>query len=134
MEVVSLVSGGKDSAYAAVLCNAAGHALVALATISADRERDSWMYQTVATDVVINVAQAMGLPLFRLTLPADLLPGPDPPMPQQQLDEVEVLYTLLYRVKQAHPSLGGVVSGAILSSYQRLRIELVCQRLGLVSL
>lgn len=34
----------------------------------------------------------------------------------------------------AHPEVTALASGAILSNYQRLRIEHVCQRLGLVSI
>jgi diphthine-ammonia ligase len=49
-------------------------------------------------------------------------------------DEVEDLYRLLKRVKTEMPNLEGVSVGAILSSYQRVRVEHVCSRLGLVSL
>ena len=37
-------------------------------------------------------------------------------------------------MKEAHPEATALASGAILSNYQRLRIEHVCGRLGLVSL
>ena len=33
-----------------------------------------------------------------------------------------------------HPEVQAVASGAIFSNYQRLRVENICQRLGLVSL
>jgi len=36
--------------------------------------------------------------------------------------------------QEAHPECTALASGAILSNYQRLRIEHVCQRLGLVSI
>lgn len=49
-------------------------------------------------------------------------------------DEVEDLYELLVQVKQAHPDVQAVASGAIFSNYQRLRVENICQRLGLFSL
>ena len=49
-------------------------------------------------------------------------------------DEVEDLYRLVSYVKSRIPDLGGVCSGAIASDYQRLRVENVCSRLGLVSL
>ncbi|XP_062094696.1 uncharacterized protein LOC133800677 isoform X2 [Humulus lupulus] len=41
---------------------------------------------------------------------------------------------LLNEVKKQIPSVGAVSSGAIESDYQRLRVESVCSRLGLVSL
>jgi diphthine-ammonia ligase len=37
-------------------------------------------------------------------------------------------------VKEAHPDIQAVSCGAIFSNYQRLRLEHVCARLGLVSL
>jgi diphthine-ammonia ligase len=53
------------------------------------------------------------------------------------VDEVEVLFDLLKAIRDdeaaAGRPVGGVCSGAILSSYQRLRVEHVCARLGLLS-
>ena len=52
----------------------------------------------------------------------------------KERDEVEDLYQLIVKVKQAYPEVQAVASGAIFSNYQRLRVENVCARLGLVSL
>jgi diphthine-ammonia ligase len=49
-------------------------------------------------------------------------------------DEVEDLEILLRAVKSQIPDVGAVSTGAIASDYQRLRVENVCSRLGLVSL
>lgn len=49
-------------------------------------------------------------------------------------DEVEDMFILLSEVTQQIPSVQAVSSGAIASDYQRLRVESVCARLGLVSL
>lgn len=49
-------------------------------------------------------------------------------------DEVEDMFILLNEVKRQIPSVAAVSSGAIASDYQRLRVESVCARLGLVSL
>lgn len=49
-------------------------------------------------------------------------------------DEVEDLFILLNEVKRQMPSISAVSSGAIASDYQRLRVENVCSRLGLISL
>lgn len=49
-------------------------------------------------------------------------------------DEVEDLYMLLKEVRVHHPEVMAVSSGAILSTYQRTRIENVCSRLNLTSL
>ncbi|CAD6567150.1 MAG: hypothetical protein CYPHOPRED_001460 [Cyphobasidiales sp. Tagirdzhanova-0007] len=49
-------------------------------------------------------------------------------------DETEDLHHLLKTVLAAHPNIEGVSVGAILSNYQRIRVEHVCARLGLQSL
>lgn len=49
-------------------------------------------------------------------------------------DEVEDMSILLREVKRQIPSITAVSSGAIASDYQRLRVENVCSRLGLISL
>ncbi|KAA3480725.1 diphthine--ammonia ligase-like isoform X2 [Gossypium australe] len=49
-------------------------------------------------------------------------------------DDVEEMFILLNEVKKQIPSITTVSSGAIASDYQRLRVESVCSRLGLVSL
>ncbi|KIR52087.1 cytoplasmic protein [Cryptococcus gattii Ru294] len=49
-------------------------------------------------------------------------------------DETEDLLDLLSQVLKAHPEATALSAGAILSTYQRLRIEHVCGRLGLTSL
>ena len=54
--------------------------------------------------------------------------------PGPEHDEVEDLYELLKEVKEKYPDIQAVASGAIFSNYQRLRVENICQRLGLFSL
>ncbi|XP_008810325.1 diphthine--ammonia ligase isoform X2 [Phoenix dactylifera] len=137
MKVVALVSGGKDSCYAMMRCIDHGHEIVALANLlpfddSVD-ELDSYMYQTVGHQIVISYAECMGLPLFRRRIRGSSR--------HQHLsyavtegDEVEDMFILLNEVKQRIPSITAVSSGAIASDYQRLRVESVCSRLGLVSL
>jgi diphthine-ammonia ligase len=69
MEVVALVSGGKDSCFAMMRCLDYGHKIVALANLipedDAVDELDSYMYQTVGHQIVVSYAKCMGLPLFR---------------------------------------------------------------------
>ncbi|KAL5566863.1 hypothetical protein UlMin_030027 [Ulmus minor] len=137
MKVVALVSGGKDSCYAMMKCIQYGHEIVALANLmpaddSVD-ELDSYMYQTVGHQIIVSYAECMGLPLFRRRIQGStrhqklsyrMTPG----------DEVEDMFILLNEVKRLIPSVAAVSSGAIASDYQRLRVESVCSRLGLVSL
>lgn len=119
-----------------IKCVEAGHEIVALANLyppPGTEELDSYMYQSVGHDVIEAYADAMQLPLYRAPItgtPRNLEYGYVP----TEADEVEDLYNLLVRVQKDHPDLGGVSSGAILSSYQKNRVECVCKRLGLESL
>ncbi|XWS57766.1 hypothetical protein CRYUN_Cryun09bG0201400 [Craigia yunnanensis] len=137
MKVVALVSGGKDSCYAMMKCIQYDHQIVVLANLlpaddSVD-ELDSYMYQTVGHQIVVSYAECMGVPLFRRRIQGSTR--------RQKLsyqttpgDEVEDMFVLLNEVKKQIPSVKAVSSGAIASDYQRLRVESVCSRLGLVSL
>ncbi|KAM4690076.1 diphthine--ammonia ligase [Rhinophrynus dorsalis] len=133
MRVVALISGGKDSCYNMMQCVSAGHQIVALANLrppeSAEDELDSYMYQTVGHHALELYAEAMGLPLYRATLQGTSLDTGRAYTPQDG-DEVEDLYRLLSLVKEKE-SVDCVSVGAILSDYQRVRVENVCQRLGL---
>ena len=68
MQVVGLISGGKDSIFNLHYCAHLGHTVVALANLEPPKgkqELDSYMYQTVGSDVVQAIARSMGLPLIR---------------------------------------------------------------------
>ncbi|KAG6557626.1 hypothetical protein Mapa_000907 [Marchantia paleacea] len=137
MKVVALVSGGKDSCYAMQLCRSYGHEIVALANLyPVDEdvdELDSYMYQTVGHQVITALSQCMGLPLFRRKIQGQTREK-GLRYTKTDGDEVEDLEALLRAVKSRFPDIGGVSSGAIASDYQRLRVENVCSRLGLISL
>eukprot|EP01062_Namystynia_karyoxenos_P059731 TRINITY_DN51153_c0_g1_i1.p1 TRINITY_DN51153_c0_g1~~TRINITY_DN51153_c0_g1_i1.p1 ORF type:complete len:650 (+),score=148.18 TRINITY_DN51153_c0_g1_i1:76-2025(+) len=139
MRVIGLISGGKDSIYSLQKCVEHGHELACVANlapaVAEDEEIDSWCFQTVGHHHIEAVARALGLPLLRGTIQrgASLLTGMDY-QPTDPADEVESLYALLQRCKEAFPDARAVCSGAILSNYQRLRVESVCHRLGLISL
>ena len=136
MLVVGLVSGGKDSCYNLVQCVAAGHEVVALANLRPDnttsQEEDSNMYQTVGWDCVELLASAMRLPLYVETITGEGREMGKDYLPTEG-DEVEDLYRLLERVAR-ETGVKGVAVGAILSDYQRVRVESVCLRLGLTPL
>ena len=64
MNVVGLISGGKDSTFNLMECVKYGHRVVAVANLRpADRSRadaDSWMYQTVGHQMITDVAKCLG--------------------------------------------------------------------------
>lgn len=136
MKFVALISGGKDSVYAAMQCVSQGHELICLANLRPPldfQELNSYMYQSAGAEMIESIAECIDKPLIRRTIvgkPVEL--GLD--YKQTTNDEVEDLFELLKEVKFRFPEVTAVSSGAILSTYQKNRVEAVCGRLGLVSL
>ena len=147
LNVVGLISGGKDSFYSILQCIANQHRIIALANLYPEgfisssvstEDLDSYMYQTAGHSLVPLYAKALELPLYRQEIcgiPAnssrDYHPGSTM---DGSVDETESLLPLLRKVIVAHPTVNAVCSGAILSTYQRTRIESVARRLDLVPL
>ncbi|KAK6090704.1 hypothetical protein P3W45_000427 [Vairimorpha bombi] len=133
MKFVALVSGGKDSVYSIQLLKSQGHTPVGLLYMYTEDEYvDSYMYQTVGSEIVKVLGKCLELPLFEyktkcLTINKDL------DYIKIQDDEVEDLYNALSEIRNKI-DFEGVSSGAILSRYQKNRVENVSRRLGLISL
>ncbi|KAI2638198.1 adenine nucleotide alpha hydrolases-like protein [Xylaria nigripes] len=195
LSVVALISGGKDSFFSILHCQANGHRVVALANLypsgetppqqarhnelpgpcqyhpssptgsgdiqpnhTSETDLNSFMYQTVGHQIIPLYAQATGLPLHRhpivgtavqqglsYAIPhkdhqdSDVASGGSAAkasgVHEQELeDETESLVPLLRAVLTAHPEANALCTGAILSTYQRTRVESVALRLGLVPL
>ena len=149
LNVVALISGGKDSLFTLLHCIQNGHKVVALANLypslpdgansAAIQNEDinSFMYQTVGHNVIPLYAEALQLPLYRQQIVGTSRQTGryyDPSLNESSLDETEDLLPLLENVEMHHPEVNAVCSGAILSTYQRTRIESVAVRLGLTSL
>lgn len=162
LNVVALISGGKDSFFSLLHCRANGHRVVALANLHpaapARRQEDdgdlqtagdhadddqggaaadlnSFMYQTVGHEVIPLYAEAVGLPLYRQEITGGAgKSGKDYYRSEGAGDETECMVPLLRAVVAAHPEVNAVCAGAILSTYQRTRVESVAVRLGLTPL
>ncbi|KAL1755302.1 hypothetical protein FB107DRAFT_275021 [Schizophyllum commune] len=144
MRYVALLSGGKDSCYNLLHCAKNGHVIVAAASLGPEpgkEELDSYMYQTVGQDAIEYVARCLDVPLYRRVISGTSLEqgseyGSRAASSSSGVkgDETEDLYELLLDVKRHHPDVQGVSAGAILSNYQRVRVEHVCRRLGLTAL
>lgn len=146
LNVIALISGGKDSLYSILHCIRNGHKVVALANLypeprqtpstqDEDEDIDSFMYQTIGHSVIPLYEQALKIPLYRQPIIGGAVDtarvyGHD----TTEKDETESLVPLLQRIKDAHPEANAVSAGAILSTYQRTRIENVANRLNLVPL
>ena len=152
MKFVALVSGGKDSFYAVLEAIRQGHELVCCAHLAplrpdasagGEEEEESYMYQTAASECIPTlVEECLGVPLYvrecqgrskDISLVYDHGSAGNGRTTRTN-DEVEDLLRLLETVREAHPDVSSVTSGAILSTYQRTRIESVCSRLSLTSL
>jgi len=116
-----------------------------------EEDLDSYCFQTVGFKAVPALAEALQIPLRRRAIRKGQSVATglvyDTPQtggdeaasaaPAAPTDEVEELYELLRGIVEEAKADGnpvtGVCSGAILSDYQRLRVEHVCGRLGLLS-
>lgn len=152
MKVVALISGGKDSCYSMMECVRHGHEIVALANlrppqqgnqldhneeplVPEQEELDSFMFQTIGVSAICPaIAECMDLPLVSHQLHGKSVQKDLDYRSAIDGDEVEDLFALLQEVKERFPEVNAVCSGAILSTYQRNRVEFVCSRLGLTSL
>ncbi|KAI6869081.1 adenine nucleotide alpha hydrolases-like protein [Hortaea werneckii] len=145
LQVVALISGGKDSLFSILHCQANGHEVVALANLYPAKsnvnveDTDSYMYQTIGHAVIPLYEKALGLPLFRQEIRGTAVDqnrsyGPQAPATGACEDETESLVPLLKQVKAAIPEVNAVCTGAIMSDYQRTRVESVALRLGLTPL
>ncbi|MCJ1276748.1 hypothetical protein MMC21_004555 [Puttea exsequens] len=143
LEVIGLISGGKDSFYSLLHCLASGHRIVALANLHPRNHEpelqdcNSYMYQTAGHGIIPLFSGITGLPLFRRVISGsavnsakDYQCGTD----SEDTDETESLIPLLSEVVRHHPTANAICSGAILSTYQRTRIESIALRLGLTPL
>ena len=114
MRLASLFSGGKDSTYATHLAAEGGDEVACLVTMRSRRE-DSWMFHTVNIGLAPIVAEAFGIEIVTAETCGEK---------ETELEDlVEVLGGL---------EVEGVVSGAIASTYQRRRVDRICEELGLV--
>ncbi|OBT50421.1 hypothetical protein VE04_09796, partial [Pseudogymnoascus sp. 24MN13] len=171
LNVIALISGGKDSIYSLLHVLSLGHRVLALGNLypqaaphvtstpstnitstsspttagttapAADDDApdpDSHMYQTAGHALIPAIARALGLPLFRAPIVGGAVVGGSTYAPlsggEGGGDETESLLPLLRAIKKAHPTADAVSAGAILSTYQRTRIESVAARMGLVPL
>jgi diphthine-ammonia ligase len=177
LNVICLISGGKDSFYSLMHCLRNGHTVVAIANlyppapaapeaasaVKAEGQRqgqrgqdvsvpldeydghddpdlNSHMYQTAGHTILPFYDEALSIPLYRAPILGGAVDkGRYYSLPPSSSDaateeETESLIPLLRRVMEAHPEANALSAGAILSTYQRTRIESVAVRLGLTPL
>jgi len=112
MKVAVLLSGGKDSVYAAYLAQQYGWD-VTEAIIIVPPSAESFMFHHPNARLALCIAEAMGIkPNVTIAKPG-------------QEDELDSLSEAISRV-----DCRGIITGAIASDYQWSRINKVCQRLN----
>ena len=111
-----LFSGGKDSCSAAWIMQQQNYELGCLITLRS-KEKDSYMFQEFEPLVKLQ-AEAMGLPLLIQDTEGE------------KEEELADLEKAMKKAKKEY-SIQGIVTGALFSTYQRDRIEKICDKLGL---
>jgi len=110
MKVAVLYSGGKDSSASLLWARRNGHAIECLVGVVPE-SRDSFMYHVPATEIMDLFADALGERLVKVRAP--------------QKDETRPLKKALGEL-----DIKGVVTGAVRSEFQKLRIDRICEQLG----
>lgn len=110
MKIAALVSGGKDSLYAAYLAKADISYIISV--ISENPE--SYMFHVPNAALVEKQAQAMGIPLIQKTTKGEK---------EAELEDLKAA------ISEAH--VDAIVGGAVASVYQKERLEKLCNELGI---
>jgi len=117
MKLGILFSGGKDSAYSAWLAKEYGYELTCLISIFSENQ-ESYMFHTPSIKQVKKQAEGMEIPLIIQKTEGN------------KEEELKDLEKAIEKAKQKY-KIEGIVTGAIQSIYQSLRIQKICNKLNL---
>jgi len=115
MRLAALVSGGKDSIYAAYSAKRSGHELAYIVSLLSDNP-DSYMWHVPNARLTKLQAELMGIPIIQQRTAGE------------KEKELADLKTVLANLGS---KIDGIVTGAIASKYQMSRIEKIATDLGL---
>jgi ABC transporter with metal-binding/Fe-S-binding domain ATP-binding protein len=115
MRVAALFSGGKDSVFAVYITQQYGWDVSHLVTLLPVKQ-DSYMFHSINIDLTELLAQAINIPLVKKSTKGE--------KETELIDLKNLLQSL---------EIDGVISGAIASEYQRIRIEKICDEIGIKS-
>ena len=113
MRLAGLLSGGKDSVYAAHLAQETGHTLTHLVSLRS-KNPDSYMFHTVNIDITKLQAKAWSIPYIEAETQG---------IKEEELQDLKKTLATL--------DIDGVITGAIASKYQAQRIDRLCNELNL---
>ena len=117
MRLAALISGGKDSLYSAYLASKEHEIAYAISMVSENPE--SYMFHFPNIHLVKTQASLMGIPLIEKKTKG---------IKEEELDDIE---EVLLSVKG---EIDGLVTGALASTYQKMRIDGICKRLDMLSI
>lgn len=115
MKLGILLSGGKDSLYAAYIAKKEGNELTCAITI-ASKNKDSFMFHTPTIENTYVQAESMGMPIIIQKTEGN------------KEDELKDLKKAIAKAVKEY-KIEGVVTGAIQSVYQSTRIQNICNEL-----
>ena len=115
MHLAALVTGGKDSILALYRAQQMGHTIEVLATMIPERS-DSYMFHFPNIHLTDYISRALEIPLVK---------APTSGIKEKELEDLRKLLASL--------DVEGVVTGAVLSLYQKERIDRLCDELGIKS-
>lgn len=117
MKVGILFSGGKDSAFASYLAKKQGHEITCLISIIS-KNQESFMFHTPSIKEVEKQAKVMDLPILTKKTKGEK---------EKELKDLE---NIIKKAKEKF-KIGGIVTGAVASTYQASRIQKICDKLSL---
>jgi len=115
MRLAALITGGKDSILALYRAQNMGHTIEVLATMIPKRS-DSYMFHFPNIHLTEHISRALEIPLVTAETVG---------IKEKELNDLKKLLLSL--------DVDGIVSGAIMSSYQKERIGNICEELGIKS-
>jgi len=113
-----LFSSGKDSTHAMHITKEKGHIISCLISL-ASKNPDSYMFHTPNINLVKLQAESLGIPHIEHATDG---------IKEKELDDLK----LALEIAKEKYKIEGVVTGALFSTYQKERIERVCESLGLI--
>jgi asparagine synthase (glutamine-hydrolysing) len=117
VRIGALLSTGKDGLYAAYVMKQRNYEICCFMTMLS-KNADSYMFHTPLIDIATYQAEAAEIPLLTQETMGEK---------EKELDDLKAL---LIKAKKEY-NISGVVTGALFSTYQRDRIEKVCDDLEL---
>ncbi len=116
MKLAALVSGGKDSLYAAYLASKEHSIEYIISMVSENPE--SYMFHNPNIRLVRDIAKAMNIEHIEK---------------KTKGEKEEELKDLEEAIASVKDKVDGIVTGAVASNYQKKRIDSICKSLGLLS-